>query len=137
MKLVLDTNVVVSGLMRPDSIPGRILLACRKGSHEWLTTDGLCEELERALAYPAVSKILGWKNSQIEHFVACMKFEATLVDSTAVPAEVPGDTNDAFVLAALIASRADYLITGDKALLALAAKHPILAPADFWSRYGS
>jgi uncharacterized protein len=36
----------------------------------------------------------------------------------------------------LKASKADYLITGDKDLLVLAEKYPILTPAAFWERHG-
>jgi predicted nucleic acid-binding protein len=36
----------------------------------------------------------------------------------------------------LIASGAAYLITGDKDLLALAHKYPVLTPAEFWLRHG-
>jgi len=40
------------------------------------------------------------------------------------------------VLATLRASGADYLITGDKDLLALADRYPIVTPAAFWARHG-
>ncbi|WP_281277328.1 hypothetical protein [Hankyongella ginsenosidimutans] len=41
------------------------------------------------------------------------------------------------MLATLTASGADYLITGDKGLLALGERYPILSPAaDFWARHG-
>jgi predicted nucleic acid-binding protein len=40
------------------------------------------------------------------------------------------------VLATLRASHANYLITGDKDLLALAGKFPIVTPAVFWERHG-
>jgi predicted nucleic acid-binding protein len=43
---------------------------------------------------------------------------------------------DQQVLGTLRASNADYLITGDKDLLALAEKYPIVAPAMFWERHG-
>jgi uncharacterized protein len=46
------------------------------------------------------------------------------------------DAADQQVLATLRAARADYLITGDKDLLALAEKYPILTPATFWARHG-
>ncbi len=39
------------------------------------------------------------------------------------------------LIAALQSSAADYLITGDKDLLALADRHPILSPADFWAKH--
>jgi predicted nucleic acid-binding protein len=40
------------------------------------------------------------------------------------------------LLAALNASQSDYLITGDKDLLAVADRYPILTPAQFWSLHG-
>jgi len=35
-----------------------------------------------------------------------------------------------------VAAKADYLITGDKDLLALGGRYPILTPAEFWERHG-
>jgi putative PIN family toxin of toxin-antitoxin system len=46
------------------------------------------------------------------------------------------DPADQPVLGTLIASGAAYLITGDKDLLALAKKYPIVTPAEFWERHG-
>ncbi len=46
------------------------------------------------------------------------------------------DPADQLVLATLRVSKADYLITGDKDLLALADKYPILTPAAFWALHG-
>lgn len=46
------------------------------------------------------------------------------------------DPNDVPILAMTIASRADWLITGDKDLLALSEHFPILTPADFCTRHG-
>jgi len=40
------------------------------------------------------------------------------------------------LLAALNVSKSDYLITGDKDLLAVADRYPILTPAQFWSLHG-
>ena len=50
------------------------------------------------------------------------------------------DLNDQPVLGTLIAalqqSHADALLTGDKALLALADRYPIRTPAQFWAAHG-
>ena len=45
------------------------------------------------------------------------------------------DPNDLPTLAMLIGSAADFLVTGDKDLLALAGEYPILAPAEFVGRF--
>ncbi len=47
------------------------------------------------------------------------------------------DPADQPVLATLTSAKADYLITGDKDLLALADRLSILTPAKFWSRHGN
>jgi predicted nucleic acid-binding protein len=47
------------------------------------------------------------------------------------------DKADGPVLGTLLAAQADYLITGDKDLLALAGKYPIVTPAAFWERHGA
>jgi predicted nucleic acid-binding protein len=40
------------------------------------------------------------------------------------------------VLGTLLAAKADYLVTGDKDLLVLGNRYPIVSPADFWQRHG-
>ena len=44
---------------------------------------------------------------------------------------------DQAILGTLVAAKADYLITGDKALLALAERYPVLAAAQFWQMHGA
>jgi predicted nucleic acid-binding protein len=44
---------------------------------------------------------------------------------------------DVPVLGTHLAAKADYLVTGDKDLLALAERYLIVTPADFWQRHGS
>ncbi len=58
-----------------------------------------------------------------------------VVPSTVAVPELRDDA-DQPVLGTLIAAGAAYLITGDKDLLALAGKYPIVTPAEFWERHG-
>jgi uncharacterized protein len=46
------------------------------------------------------------------------------------------DAADQQVLATLRASQANYLLTGDKHLLALAKSYPIVTPSELWMRHG-
>ena len=46
------------------------------------------------------------------------------------------DPADQPVLLTLLAAKADYLVTGDKDLLALASEYPVLTSAEFWSLHG-
>jgi predicted nucleic acid-binding protein len=48
------------------------------------------------------------------------------------------DADDIPVLGTFLASKPDYLITGDKDLLALAERYPsIVAPSEFWRKHGA
>jgi predicted nucleic acid-binding protein len=53
------------------------------------------------------------------------------VSGLMLPASVPGDRDGDVILATLVAAKADWLVTGDAALLALADKYPIITPAEF------
>jgi predicted nucleic acid-binding protein len=46
------------------------------------------------------------------------------------------DNSDQLVLGTLRAAKDDYLVTGDKDLLALGERYPIVTPALFWERHG-
>ena len=116
MKLVLDTNTIVSALGW-DGPPAVILLALRRGQHRLVTTHALLTELTRVLAYPrlhtvashpALPDVLAWLH-RAEHVV--------------VPQErlgvIAADPADDRVLEAAVAGHADRVISGDRHLLAL------------------
>jgi putative PIN family toxin of toxin-antitoxin system len=52
VRVVLDTNVILSGLMYPDSIPGRIVEAWRDGRFDIVTSVEQLSEIGRTLGYP-------------------------------------------------------------------------------------
>jgi len=130
---VLDTNVIVSGLAYPASIPGRIVSAWREGGLEVTLSRYIVDEVRRVL--PRLSHIRRTP-SEIEDLIDSIIFLADIVEPDSREDASLRDPADQKVLATLLASRADYLITGDKDLLALAEKYPILTPAAFWARHG-
>ncbi len=132
--IVLDTNVLLSGTAYPKSIPGEIVSAWRSGSLEVKLSQYILDELQRVL--PRLNHRLGWSSSEIREFVDSLAFLADLVDP--VPAFEPllRDNADQAVLGTFLAANANYLVTGDKDLLALSAHYPIITPAEFWRLHG-
>jgi len=61
---------------------------------------------------------------------------AEIVELGAEQDETLRDPADQPVLKTLRAAQADYLVTGEKDLLALAQRYPIVTPAIFWERHG-
>ena len=74
--------------------------------------------------------------AEIRDLVDSLMFIADVVEPDGVPDAKLRDPADQAVLLTLAASKADYLITGDRDLLALAGWYSIVTPADFWSRHG-
>lgn len=75
--------------------------------------------------------------AEIRDLADSFLFLADIVEPSAQEDTALRDQADQAVLATLKASKADYLITGDKDLLSLADRYPIITPAEFWERHGS
>jgi len=134
IRVVLDANVLVSGLAYPKGIPGQIVNAWLTGSLAVVLSRYILDEMVRVLPrVPANRRTPEEIRDLAEGFLGLA--QVVVPDSEIEPAlRDPGDQQ---ILGTLRASRADYLITGEKDLLALADRYPILTPAAFWTRHGS
>jgi putative PIN family toxin of toxin-antitoxin system len=90
---------------------------------------------EIAKVLPRLSRIQ-LNDSEIRDLVDSLMFLADIVEPDAEQEPTLRDPADQQVLGTLRASRADYLITGDRDLLVLTGKYPIVTRAEFWARHG-
>ena len=134
MRVVLDTNVLVSGLMLPESVPGKIVAAWRVAQFELVLSEPMLDEIGRVLSYPRIHARLGWGKDEIANFLLLLRFKADVVDITLERGRRTRDPGDDPVLATFLASGADCLVSGDGDLLALRDRYPVLTPADFARR---
>ncbi len=134
LKIVLDTNVLLSGTAYPTSIPGKIVSAWRSGGVDVVLSQYILDELQRVL--PKLNHRLGWTNLEISEFVDSLSFLADLVEPVQTVDPNLRDAADQPVLGTLLAAQANYLVTGDKDLLVLADRYPILNPTEFWQLHG-
>ena len=111
MKLVLDTNVLLSAILVPGAC--RELLKGRALAHEWFTSPGLLAELAAKL-----SGKLALDPERTPLYLAYRQ-RAHLVVPRALPAPICRDPDDDLVLATALAARADVIVTGDQDLLTL------------------
>ena len=135
--MVLDTNVLLSGIAYPASVPGKILAAWRHGSVDVLLSVYILDELQRVL--PRLANRHGLTAEEIDDLVDVLSIQAEVIEP--LPGVEPDlrDVDDQPVLGTLLAaiktSGADYLITGDKDLLAMAERYPVVTPAKFWATH--
>jgi uncharacterized protein len=134
LRVVLDTNFLVSAIAYPGSLPGRIFSAWQSGQLGVVLSRYILDEMERVLPKFAQVKLSA---SEIRDLADSFMFRAEMVEPSAVREASLRDEADAPVLGTLLAAGADYLITGDKDLLALSERYPIVSPAAFWEKHGA
>ncbi len=132
MRVVLDTNVLVSATLIRDGNEDRILRAWRHGAFDLVLSQPILEEVARVFAYQKVRKAR-W----ISDLEMSLLLEALTKGNIWVPGNVQTavsrDPDDDKFLAAAAEARARYLVTGDKDLLSLLAygRTRIITPAAF------
>ena len=82
--MVLDTDVLVSGLAYPGSVPGRIVAAWRQGALDVVLSRYLLDEL--ACVLPRLNHRLKWRPADFADLIDILAIEADMVE----PATVPG-----------------------------------------------
>jgi putative PIN family toxin of toxin-antitoxin system len=108
--------------------------AWNQGALDVVLSKYILDEMARLL--PRLKRI-GMSATESRDLADRFLFTAEIVEPSGEADEALRDKADQPVLGTLLAGRADYLITGDKDLLALAAKYPIVTPTEFWERHGS
>lgn len=134
LRVVLDTNVLLSGIACPGSIPGCIVSAWRQGAIEVLLSEYILDELRRVLV--RLTHRHGLTAAEIADLVDILSIQCEVVEPYPGTDPALRDDKDLPVPGALLAARADYLVTGDKDLLALSDHYPIISPAQFWATHG-
>jgi putative PIN family toxin of toxin-antitoxin system len=138
LTVILDTNVLVSGIAYPASVPGKIMAAWRHGSIDVLISIYILDELRRVL--PRLAQRHGLTLTEIDDLVDALSIQAEIIEPLAILDANLRDIADQPVLGTLLAalktSGADYLITGDKDLLVLAESYPVITPSQFWAAHG-
>lgn len=138
MKVVLDTNILISGIGRTEGAPGQIVSAWLAGKFDLVVSEALLEEFRRALFYPKVRKLLsqaGLGDDDLRDYIDIMRMKAITVSTHNVSLPVtPLDPKDTHVLDTLVAADAELLVTGDKKHLLSLGMAQIVTAADFAAR---
>lgn len=118
MRVVLDTNILVSGLLW-DGPPRRILIATRRGILELYISPSLISELREVLNRPKFNARLQAAHTSVTQLIDGITALATVVQPADIPTTVHADPDDDEVLACAIAASASFIVSGDEHLLLL------------------
>lgn len=130
MKLVLDTNIVISGFLWRKA-PRQLIDAAVEGSIELVTSAPLIDELRRVISRPKFARKLAERGVSINSLVERYARLAVMVKPAQILRTVISDADDDSVLACALAAQVDLIVSGDAHLLNLKRYHGmrILSPA--------
>ena len=113
MRIVIDTNLLVSALIS-DDLPRQLLNAAKASEFEFCTSETLLDELLNVLSREKFAARLSRSDLTPQGIVDDLRRLAVIVTPIAVPRVVSTDPDDDHVLAAALAGRADLIASGDK-----------------------
>ena len=119
VRAVLDTNVLVSGLVSEEGAPRRILDAWLDGRYTLVISLYLVEELIHVLSYPRIAKRLRLDEEELSAILAALLSRAEVTPGRLRLPGVTRDPKDDAVVACAKEGKADYIVSGDQDLLIL------------------
>lgn len=117
---VLDTDLIVSAFRSRRGAPHALLRALYEGAFRLILSDALRQEYADVLARPGLKRRYVVPAANVAAFFRFLDREAQRVTPAPTLPIAIRDPRDAHVLAAALGGGADYLVSGDDDLLALA-----------------
>ncbi len=108
MRIVLDTNVLVSALLAPESIPSRVLALMLAGEIKLLVDERILAEYRDVLARPRFK----FESAMVEALLQQIERDADHVAAAPFTSAVPDREDLPFVEVAL-SGQADAIVTGN------------------------
>jgi len=136
LRVVLDTNIIVSSLLSPSGAPAAVLDAWRELRFVLLLSPAMLEELRSVLARPRIRSKYGITAEDVEAVCQALeRYALWVAGDTPLHASVLPDPDDEKFLACAVEGKADCVVSGDRHLLDLGAFHgiPILSARQFLS----
>jgi putative PIN family toxin of toxin-antitoxin system len=110
LKLVIDTNVVISSLLKPESNPALIMSLILRGDCTLCVTEAIFVEYEEVLGRGKFKKL---DQAGVGKFLATLRKRASWVVPKVTIDDVTKDPDDNAFLECALESKADFLITGN------------------------
>lgn len=137
-RVVLDTNILVSGMTISTTPPSQIIDLWRNEAFVLVTSPQLLAEVNDVFTRPKILEFTGLTLEETQEFLEEIKLRSYVTKGEYQMEPLASNPADTFVLQAAVEGKATYIVTGDKKhLLPLKIYHdiPIVTPHDFMSRF--
>lgn len=132
LKVTVDTNVIISALLKSDSVPARVV-SYVLDECQLCISRYILDELDDVLKKPKVKRVLGWSKERIQRYLAGLEEASILIVDPPLLKVITQDPYDDNVLACAVAAQANYLVSGDVHLRQLGSyrRIQIVSPSEF------
>jgi uncharacterized protein len=138
MNIVIDTNVLVSGMLTPGRAPAQLLELVLAGKIKLVISPQIIQEIQRVLKYPGIIKLMKQRQLESEELEKALWRILRVAHLTAGAVTVQGvaaDPSDDIFLACALEGQAEFIVSGDQHLTELKTYQgiSIIPPAVFMS----
>lgn len=126
IRAVLDTNVIVSSFLTPGGTSGRLRRAFANGLFEVCLSIALLEEIDEVLRRPKIIRLSRVPREEVKAFVTGLPRIARIVEPLPYfEGIVADDPDDDILFATAMAAEAQFIVSGDDAVLRVGDYHGI------------
>jgi len=133
LKVVLDTNVIVSGVITDSGAPFDIIRRWRNGEFAIVVSEPILQEIDKVLHYPKIKNKRRLTDQNIGNVLKQLRNYSINTPSDVNLEVVPEDPADDKFISVAVEAEADYIISGDRHLKDLNSYRGIriLSPNEF------
>lgn len=134
LRVVIDTNVIVSGILSRSGAPAELLNSWRERQFLLLSSPAIVAEVRAVLGYPHIRNKYPLTDEDVEQVITLLEHDALLVSGDVeVAGSIHDDPADEMFLECAVAGQADAIVSGDHHLLSLETYQeiPILTARQF------
>ena len=134
MKFAIDTNLLISSAFKMNSPPGQLMAAWRMQRLEWLTCPEQIQELTDALFRPKVMALVDGGEPLARAWVQEIRDNCDIKALLKPLPKICRDPKDDYLFAMVDQHHVDMIVSGDKDVLALKNRYPIITARELIDR---
>lgn len=119
IKAVIDTNILVSGIISPKASPAKIISSWQQREFILITSEEIIDELKEVFGYSRISKKYNLNQKIIDRYLRMFRAFAEVCRPKEKIKAIKVDPEDNKFLEAALVNDAEFIVSGDRHLLAL------------------
>lgn len=116
-RAVIDTNLIVSGTAKSNTVPHRLVEGWRKKEYLLVTSIPILTEIKEVLDRKEIHSHFFLKSEDIQEIMQRLSTQTIITPGSLVIDIIKDDPDDNKFISAAIEGNASYIISGDKHLL--------------------